>query len=404
MPPEVEADVDAGAPPAGDGVDDPSGSTPETDESEYEAAEVEPGDDGEGEAEADAGEGDETIHAADDEGDDEDPEYRNLVNRFKHITNPRDRRAAMGRAYWESKNFNSKLNKQNEDLRLENARLKEAQPKKDEPPPPPPPELAKVIQKVETLFNKGKALEARRSEVVTELNAADRALAVAQDRLKDVEGDEERRPLAEARVRQAEFALNFAREKFGSVMERQELNDERIEQALSEKDWIERFQKDQQSRRADAQKRTESFNSEFPQQVMGLTEAAMHSVKLNLSEGQLGSLHRHVNRALQADIRGQYLETDIEDIPVPELVMSYVKEWAEDHDLAKRRTFSENSREKLRVASRATIPGGRRTPGAVSKPVPASSRPPVPPALLSRDSTPSMAKARRLLVQRLGGG
>jgi hypothetical protein len=88
-------------------------------------------------------------------------------------------------------------------------------------------------------------------------------------------------------------------------------------------------------------------------------------------------------------------------VDVRGLVRQYVEEFAADHDFANRSSFSRRSEEKLRVAGRAVTQPGKGT--RTGPPPPASARPPVPISLLSSDATPAMARARQLLVSRLGG-
>jgi DNA repair exonuclease SbcCD ATPase subunit len=395
MDPEVE--VAAGAESTSDdAAADPAESTSEeqSDVSGEPEGEAEGDAEGESEAEEESEDGTETV-------DDQDPEYLNLVKKFAHIQNERDRNAAIGKSYWEKTRYDSKLRKDNEELRLKVARLESADPKEDEPSPPPPADLDKAVKKIEALYQRGQEIQKRQSEIVKELNSADREMAIAEDRLKDVSDDDDRRPLANARVRQAKLELDAARDRYSRNIDSNEALSERLEQALAEKDWIERFHKDQAQRLTSEAKRHETFNAEFPQQVEALSKAAATHVGLKLNEKLSESLWRHVNRALQADIRGQYLDVPVEEIPVPDMVLAYVKEWAEDSDLVKRKTFTETSAAKLAVAKPAAKPGDRKAQGASGKPAPAYTRPAVPPALLSRDSSPLMARARAALVARL---
>jgi len=401
---EPEVDVAAEAESTSDeAVTDASESTSEeqsdvdvSGESEGEGDESE----SEGESEADA-ESEGTERA---EGDDEDPEYKNLVKKFAHITNPRDRNAAIGKAFWEKTRYDAKLRREKEELKLKLARVAPDE-KKDEPPAPPPQDLVKVTQKIEALYQRDEQAKARHGEIIKELNAADRELAIAEDRLKDVSDDDDRKPLAQARVRTAKIELEAARDRYSRIIDTREQYNDRMETLLAEKDFIEKFHRDQTQRQTSEQKRSESFNQEFPQQVESLSRAAATHIGLKLDDKLQGLLWRHVNRALQADIRGQYLDVPVEEIPVPDMVLAYTKEWAETHDLAKRKTFTDDSKKKLAVARPPAKPGDRKAPGTGAKPaVPASMRPAVPLALLSRDSSPVMQRARKALIERLGGG
>jgi hypothetical protein len=396
MDPEV--DVAAGAESTSD--DAVSETAESTSEEQSDGSDEPEGDDAEGEAEAEpeSEDGTETVEAS--AGDDEDPEYKNLVRKFAHIINPRDRNAAIGKAFWEKTRYDAKLRKDNEELKLKVARLESAHPKEDEPPPPPPADLDKATKKIEALYQRDQQAQVRQGEIVKELNAADREVAIAEDRLKDVSDDDDRKPLAQARVRQAKLELEAARDRYSRVIDTRESLNERMEQALAEKDWIEKFHKDQTQRQTSEAKRHETFNTEFPSQVEALTKAAATHVGLKLDDKLNGSLWRHVNRALQADIRGQYLDVPIEEIPIPDMVLAYVNEWAEDSDLVKRKTFTQTSAAKLAVAKPTSKPGDRKASGTVGKPAPAYTRPAVSPALLSRDSSPAMARARKTLIER----
>jgi hypothetical protein len=366
-------------------VSDPSESTSEEQSDGTGEAEPEGESEGEGESGTETeSEGTETAEASAD--DQESDEYKNLVKKFAHIINPRDRNAAIGKAWWDKTNYAAQVRKENEDLKIRLARLESALPKEEEAPAPPPPDLAKVTQKIDALYQRDQQANARQGEIIKELNAADRELAIAEDRLKDVSEDDDRRPLAQARVRTAKIELEAARDRYSRLIDTRESYNERMEPLLAEK-------------------RHENFNTEFPQQVERLTVAAANHIGLKLDEKLNASMWRHVNRALQADIRGQYLETPLEEVPIPEMVLAYVKEWAEDSELVRRKTFTKDSKEKLVVARPPAKPGDRKAPGTGAKPaIPASMRPAVPLALLSRDSSPVMQKARKQLIERLSGG
>jgi hypothetical protein len=95
--------------------------------------------------------------------------------------------------------------------------------------------------------------------------------------------------------------------------------------------------------------------------------------------------------------------SDVNEVDVNELVERYVKEYADDRDIQVRSKFATVSREKLRVAGGAVQPGAR-PPGSPRPAAPVSTRAPVPVSLLSSDASPAMARARQILVKRLGGG
>lgn len=398
--PDEAVDVAAGAESTSD---DAVSETAESTSEEQSDGSGESEGEGEGESEAEEGsEGTETVEAG--SADEEDNEYKNLVKKFAHIINPRDRNAAIGKAWWEKTRYAAQVRKENEDLKLKLARLESAEPEEEKTPPPPPADLAKVTQKIEALYQRDQQANARQGEIIKELNSADRELAIAEDRLKDVSDDDDRKPLAQARVRAAKIELEAARDRYSRIIDTRETLNDRMEQLLAEKDFIERFHKDQTQRQTSEAKRHEQFNTEFPQQVEALSKAAATHVGLKLDDKLNESLWRHVNRALQADIRGQYLDVPVEEIPVPDMVLAYVKEWAEDRDLVKRRTFTTDSRNKLAVVRPAAKPGDRKAPGSTGKPAPAYTRPAVPPALLSRDASPAMAKARKALIERFDRG
>src|SRR3972149_5574439 len=272
--PDQDVTVAAGAESTSDdAVPDPAESTSGEQSDGADESEGEAQDDAEGESEAEteAEAGTETVEAR--EGEDEDPEYKNLVKKFAHIINPRDRNAAIGKAFWEKTRYDSRLRKENEALKLRLARVEPDEADANGEPPPPPADLEKATKKIEALYQRDQQAHARQGEIIKELNAADREMAIAEDRLKDVSEDDDRRPLAQARVRQAKLELDAARDRYSRIIDTRESLNERMEQALAEKDWIDRFHKDQTQRQTSEAKRHEQFNEQFPQQVEPLSKA-----------------------------------------------------------------------------------------------------------------------------------
>lgn len=362
---------------------------------------------GEDEPEAD----DESVDEADQESDDEDAEsaeadepsgdddddeaWKNFQKKFSHLKSDRDRRAAMGKAFWEKTRYASQVRKENEEFKARLARL-EAQPTRDDlkdaAPPEPPPELTKIDQRIQVLYQKDQAVQAQQNRSLIELNEADKTLAILEDRLKDA--DEYQKAILEQRAETAKLKREAVLNRWADLNERREAISLEMEQRLGEREWTAKSIQERATRDQSERQSLQEFNAEFPKHVDGLITSSADDLGAPKDPKIRQSLWRTVNRAMMVDL-WQLGEKGLQQVNVPAMVRTHVKEYLEDRDLVGRTKFAKVSSEKLKVAGREA--------GKPARPVPAA-RPPVPPSLLSRgDLSPAMRRAREVLTKRFGG-
>lgn len=327
--------------------------------------------------------------------DDDDPEWQNFQKKFSHLKSDRDRRAAMGRAWWEKTRYASQVRKENEELKARLARLeKPPEPAPDEPRQPPP-ELARIQQRIETLVAKDQAVQEQQNKALISLSASDKEVAVIEDRLKDA--DEYQKAILEQRLETAKVRRESILNRWADLNEKREAISLEMEQRITDRDWTAKFLQDKANREQLERRDIESFNAEFPKHVDKLIVSAADDLGAPKDQKIRQSLWKTVNRAMMVDLL-KLGEKGLDSVNVPSMVRAHVKEYLEDRDLVGRSKFVKASAEKLKVAGREAgkPPAGR--------PASAAMRPPVPPALLSQgDTTPAMRAARERLTKRFGG-
>lgn len=392
--PPVEVEETAGTPPedTGDEPDDDGGvDNADTDDSEPDEADVESSDDD-----------DASEESADEDQDDTDGvprrAWENLSKKFSWIKDPEDRQEAIAKAYWEKARYDKQVRKENEDLKAELSRMKaerEAKPKEDEKPPPPHPDIVKIETRIKALYEKGQKIQDRQNENLKRLTEADRQVAIAEDRLKDA--FDENKPTFEERLRSAKRDYEYIRTQI--LEDGYKLDDVNsdLERHLADRDWVEKWHKDQAEREEQQKAERARFDEEFPKQVDSWMYEYADKLGLPKDDRLRKSLWKHVNRALMVDLRVMNAP-DVTKVDVPAMVRAAVREYAEDRDLIKRKDFKARSEAKLATASRTTT-----RPAAPAKaPDAPEKNKPVPAALLGTGSSPAMRRARELLVRKLG--
>jgi hypothetical protein len=413
--PEVPADdpVEPGSTPDDGAVpadDDPeAGSTP--DEGDDDAGDDDADDDadegddeGDDDDEADADD-DEAVEASAVETEDpeDDPSWKNLAKKFAHIKNPRDRRAQIAKAYWSKAKYDKQVRQENEALRRRIRELESGKPKDETKPGEPHPDLVKADARIESLKARDTEILKDIKVAVEAVNEADREVAIAKSKLEDLSPDDEDRAskerLIKSRIQERERELRSVTAEYKRLRQTKVESEEKLQQAQTDRDWIERFQADQANKAKSEQTTREQFDDEFPKMVDSLILKAAKRLGIDTKENKQlrRSLIRNVNRAL-------ILELGNHDVPLDKLdlrgmVQGFVREYAVDRDIVKRKNFTAASRNKLAV-TRTGSQGDRRTPTSPVRP--AGSSKPVPVSLMGGDSTSQMAVARQRLVNKFG--
>lgn len=404
MADEPEDDVAADETPSDEAApaEEEESETPSDDEEAAEEAADEDEDSGEEPAE-----GLDASEAEDEPSDTERPTtpaarraWDSLEAKFKWIKDPEDRKEAVAKAYWEKARYDKQIRLENEALKAENAALK-AKAEKTEPEEPaqPHPDVVRIEQRMQALYQRKERIQAEQKDRLVELNKLDRAVAVAEDRLKDA--FDEQKPTFQARLEAAQRDYAATRREWMDSNEKIGDLDEKLQQEAANREWVIKFQREQAEQlNLQAQSR-QQFMEEFPRHVDSMIEAAAKDLGIPDDERIRQSLWKHVNRALQVDLRVMN-RPDVGEVPIRAMVTKFVKEYAEDRDLVRRKAFKAKSDAKLAVTDR-TGTGVRKAPSAPAKSVPGAMKPAIPVSLLGGDSTPGMARARAQLVKRFGG-
>lgn len=393
---------------------DPQAETP-SDESVSEELSETPSDDLEAEASSDdvADEpADEDASPEEDQSEQEAPStkaerraWSELEKKYEFIKDPEERQEAVAKAYWEKARYAKAQRLLAEERARENERLKaeldllKKPATEEQKEPPPHPDVAKVDQRIQALYVKNQTIQQEQQERLGEISKLDREVAIIEDRLKDAY--DEQKPMLEERLRQAKRDYEYTRREYKSAVEKMADLNERMEQELANRDWIVKFNAQEQTRQQQQQRDLALQKQEYVKEVDSLIERKADELGLPKDDRIRKSVWKHVNRALMVDLSVMNAP-NMDEVDTESMIEKFVKEFAEDREIVTRRTFKTKSDQKLAVAGR---PGVSPSKGTVpSKPVPASMRPPVPPALLSSDQSPAMLRARKILVNKFGGG
>ena len=366
--------------PSDETTDEPEGEPSDDEEEEPEADEIEP------------------EPKTEPEGDDEeDSAWKNFQKKFNHLHSDRDRKAAMGKAFWEKTRYASTVRKENETLKTRLAQLEAAKAQPPAPPaepPPPPPELARIEQRIQVLYQKDQGIKQSQDRALIELSDTDKQVAIIEDRLKDADDDYQKALLTQ-RLETAKVKRETVLNRWADLNERRENISLEMEQRLTDRDWTQKFLQDKASRDQQERQSLEKFNADFPKHVDSLIEAAADDLKAPEDRKIRQSLWRSVNRAIMVDL-WQLGDQGLQQVNVPAMVRAHVQEYLEDRDLVGRAKFKRQSEEKLKVTGREA-PKGR--------PAAAPPKAPVPPSLLSTGGlSPAMLRARQILTTKFGGG
>ena len=328
--------------------------------------------------------------------------WESLEKKYAHIEDPEARNRAVGKAYWSKANYAAQVRKENEGLkarleRLESERKAEPEPKPEEIPPHP--DIVKIDQRIQTLYTKTQSIQTEQKSRLEQLKVLDREVAIAEDRLKDA-FDEQKAPI-EQRRDLAQQRYDIVRQQYLYGNERMEELNSKLEQELGNRDWVEKFNREEGARHQREQKEKQQLYKEFPARVDAHIREVGDEAGIPKDDKVRQSLWKHVNRAIMVELRRLNVD-DVEEVDIRSLVGRYVKEYSEDRDYSSRAAFKTRSEEKLKVAGRSVAPSARAP--APAAPLPVGARPPIPVALMSNDASPAMARARQILVKRLGAG
>jgi hypothetical protein len=343
--------------------------------------------------EPDGTEGETPEAAAADDSDDDDA-WKNFQKKFGHLKSDRDRRAAMGQAYWEKTNYATQVRKENEELKAKLAAVDlmrdrgDAKPKEDEPPQPHP-DLIKLDQRIQSLVTKDNNLIQNQQQLLTELRDADSAITRFEVKAEDA--DEYNKSLLESKIETAKLKKASLLQRWADINERREQLSFDVERLMSDRNWVKQFVQSEEQRKATESQRVQEFNQNFPRFV----DEQIEEVATALGAPNVPKLRESLRRDVRDKMTVAFWrigQAGVEEAEVPEMVQGFVKGYLEDRDLIGRTKFQETSKKKLAVTGKAPT----KPPVVAKKP----SGPVRAAGLATGELSPSMQKARDYLRSR----
>jgi BMFP domain-containing protein YqiC len=326
------------------------------------------------------------------EGDDDDDDaWKNLTKKFDHIKSPRDRKAAIGRAYWEKTRYASQTRKDLEETKARLAVL-EAKPKADEPPAAPHPDVAKLDQRIQGLVQKDNTLVQNQQELLGALRGVDEEIVKWKTKAEDA--DEYNKALYEQKSETAAVKKATLLQRWADINDRREQLSYDVDRLMSDRNWVQQFVQQEEQRKASEVESAAEFNQTFPRFVDETIEEIATELGAPKATGIREDLRSTVRDKMTVAL-WKLSKQNVDEVDVPEMVRGYVQGYLKRNDLVGRTKFTEKSKNKLAVSSKASAP----KPGTqASKPSPG--KPVRLGQMTQSELSPAMSRARSYLQSR----
>jgi cell division protein FtsB len=335
--------------------------------------------------------------AARTEGADDDPdEWKFLADRFKTITDEKERKAAIGRTFLEKTRFASQVRQENEKLEAENERLRaERAPKTD--PAKPHPDVVQIDARITTLTQTDERLYGSQQKCLVAIGEVNGKIAVAKHLLTDA--DESARAQLEQRLEDLEGRKTELHEKFDDLNDRRDGLKFEADRLTSEKAWTEDLVTKQGQRQEVTERERLEFEQDFPKEVVAGIDKAASAFQIK-DKAILQDLKDTVIPRLTMKFWKLGQSDDIGDVDVKALIATEVGRYAKSRDLAKRAAFRDESTRRLQAPGASPAPAKPAAPAAPRRPGPPtpSATPKNITALGLQDIAPSMLRAREKLA------
>lgn len=324
-------------------------------------------------------------------GDDEDEAWKNLTKKFDHLKSERDRKAAIGRAYWEKTRYASQTRKELEEAKAKLASLEKPEPKADEPPKAPPPEIAKLDERIQGLVAKDNSLIQGQQDLLGKLRSVDEEIVRWKTKAEDA--DEYNKALYEQKVETATLKKDSMLQRWADINDRRQQLSYDVDRLMSDRAWVEQFVRNEEQRKVLEAK----TDQEFRQNFRGFVNEQIEEIATELGAPAVKGLREDLRETVRDKLTVAFwkMQGKVDEVDVPELIRKHVEQYLKRTDLVGRTKFADASKKKLAVASRGTAP---RPDTTAPKPAPGK---PVRIAQMSQGELSSgMAKARNYLASR----
>lgn len=370
-----EGSADAGTESTSDPAEAPEESTSSSADEQAPAEST-----SEGEAEAD---------------DDEPEEWRNLVRKYESVTDEKQRKAAIGKAYWENTRHASAVQKERDELKARLAELEQestSRPAKqaEEEPEEVPPDLQAIESRKSALEAKQAAIPAREQQLLVKLGEQDDDIAVLQYKLTTAL--EEEKPTVKAELRAAKAERSYILASYRSLEAEKSEIKEKLEDLADRKRSASSRLDAEKARQKQADKDAETFRRDFPREIDNYIVRSMDELKIPSDPKLRQDVWESVNDSLIAAY-GRMNGADSAGVDHAALVKKYVERYAQRMDLIGRVKFKQFSEKKADVAARLSPTLTTRTPKPKEP-----ERPKMPYEIEVRDER--LEKARRGFIGR----
>jgi len=295
------------------------------------------------------------------EDDDEPEEWRNLVKKYESVADEKQRKAAIGKAYWENTRHASAVQKERDQLKARLAELEETgRPRAASEEAKPEPE--EVPADIKAIESRTKALETEQAEFPKIEDQLMGALEKTKERISVLQYKlqvslEEEKPSIEARLEAAHAERNNILLRYHTCKQRLSEIAEKLEDLAERKKLAGSRLDSERARQAQAEEERAQFNRDFPRLVDGYIVRFMDELKV--PSGPPGTeaaklrddLAESVNESLMVaywKMGGQ----DTRKVDHAALVKDHVTRYAKRMDLIGRAKLQQFSQKKADVAQR----------------------------------------------------
>ncbi len=300
----------------------------------------------------------EAIEAAKDE-DDEPEEWRNLVKKYESVEDEKERKAAIGKEYWEKTRYVSQVQKERDELKARLTELESnSKPEKVE-------EEEEVSPDLQAIESREKALEAKQAafpkvehQLLVELGKQDDEIAVLEYRLNTAL--EEEKPTVKAELRAAKAERSHILATYRNLETEKSAIKEKLEDLADRKRSASSRLEIERARQKQAESDRQKFQADFPREIDNYIVRSMDELKVPPDKGLRQDLWETVNESLMVE----YWKMGGKDpaaIDHSALVRKHVERYAKRMDIIGRAKFKQFSEKKADVAARLS-PTINRTP------------------------------------------
>jgi cell division protein FtsB len=271
-----------------------------------------------GEATDPPAEGDEAKARTEGAENEEPEEWRFLADRFKNITDEKERKAAIGRTFLEKTRFASQVRQENEEMQAELDQLRAERAPKDDPAKPHP-DVVAIDARITVLQQRDERYYGNQQKCLVAIGQCNEKIAVAKHLLTDA--DESRRADLEDRLELLESRKADLHSKFEEMNDRRDDLKSEADRLSTEKTWTANLIAEQGKRKVATERDAAEFQQDFPKEVVAGIDKVASDLQIK-DKAVLQDLKDTVIPRLTLKFWKLGQQDDIEDVDVQVLIAS----------------------------------------------------------------------------------